>query len=220
MYSTPDLPWIRVADFVRQHTHDVRNDLNSLDLEGSLLAEIVTDEEAKESIDRMRRQIRQAASKLKALSARFSEPRPVATPLAAGDLFEIWHEQEGTLSGPTNATWNSKLRGEELSVDAALMAIALRELLENAASFSAGGQIAASAYTASDQAIFELQETKADPVDPEKWCASPLQSGKRGGYGLGLWQANRIVRAHGGELSQKYVPEGKSLVSSVRLPLA
>jgi len=220
MHSVHELPWSRVAAFVRQHTHDVRNDLNSLDLESSLLADIVTDEEAKESIARMRRQIRQCAGKLKALSAKFGEVRPAPTPISASDLFEIWREQAGNLNEPLKLTWESKLGDESLSVDVAMVALALHELLQNASAFSAEAKIAASAFTKTDRAVFELAESKSEPVDPAGWCDNPLQSGRRGGYGLGLWQAQRIVQAHGGELSQRYEPEGKSLVSTVRLPIA
>lgn len=219
MHSALELPWPRVAAFVRQHTHDVRNDLNSLDLEGALLAEMVTDEEAKESIGRIRRQIRQAAGKLKALAAKFGEPRPALASILASDLFEIWQEQARGLSGPLEMTWASKLGGESLSIDAALMAMTLRELLDNAVTFSSGSKISASAYPRRDRVNFELEETKSEPVDPGGWCVNPLQSSRRGGYGLGLWQAQRIVQAHGGELSQRYVPEGNSLVSTVWLPI-
>jgi signal transduction histidine kinase len=218
MHSVPELPWSRVASFVRQHTHDVRNDLNSLDLESALLADIVADVEAKESIERMRRQIRQCAAKLKSLSSKFNEPRPVRAPISARDLFEIWREQLDDLAQPFDMSWDSKLGEESVSVDAAMVALALRELLENASSFSTGSKIAASAFSKTDAAIFELEEGKSEPVDPAGWCTNPLQSGRRGGYGLGLWQAQRIVQAHGGELSQRYVPEGKSLVSTVQLP--
>jgi signal transduction histidine kinase len=198
----------------------VRNDLNSLDLEGSLLADMITDEEAKESIARMRRQIRRAAGRLKALSAKFSEPRPASAPILASDLFEIWQEQARGMDDPLRMTWSSKLGGQSLSVDTALMALVLRELLENAAAFSPGSKITGSAYTHADRVGFELEESKPEPVDPEGWCTNPLQSSRRGGYGLGLWQAGRIVQAHGGELSQRYVPEGRSLVSTVWLPFS
>jgi signal transduction histidine kinase len=220
MHSVHDLPWSRVAAFVRQHAHDVRNDLNSLDLEGALLAEMVTDEETKESVTRIRRQIRSAASKLKALSAKFSEPRPSPASILATDLFEIWQEQARGLNEPLKVSWDSKLGEESLSVDAALIALTLRELLDNAAAFSAGSKIKATAYTQEDRVSFELEESKTEPVDPEGWCTNPLQSTRRGSYGLGLWQARRIVEAHGGELNQRYVADGNWLVSTIWLPIA
>ena len=219
MLSVLELPWPRVAAFVRQHTHDVRNDLNSLDLEGALLAEMITDEEAKESIARMRKQIRQAAGKLKALSAKFGDPRPLVAGILASDLFEIWQEQSRTLSKPLELNWASKLRDESVSVDAALIALTLRELLDNASAFSPGSKITASAYPHENRVHFELEEIKSEPVDPLGWCTNPLQSTRRGSYGLGLWQAGRIVEAHGGQLHQRYVPEGNSLVSTVQLPI-
>ena len=33
LMNEPQIPWARIVAFVRQHTHDVRNGLNCLDLE-------------------------------------------------------------------------------------------------------------------------------------------------------------------------------------------
>src|SRR4030095_5832694 len=120
-------------------------------------------------------QIRQCAGKLKALSAKFGEVRPAPTPISAKDLFEIWREQAGNLNEPLEMTWDSKLGDESLAVDVAMVALALHELLQNASAFSTGAKIAASAFSKTDGAVFELSESKPDPVHPARWCTNPLR---------------------------------------------
>ena len=50
------IPWSRLAGFIRKHTHDVRNDLNSLDLESAFLEEIVPPGEMQTGVARIRKQ--------------------------------------------------------------------------------------------------------------------------------------------------------------------
>jgi signal transduction histidine kinase len=219
MRSMPELPWSRVASFVRQHTHDIRNDLNSLDLEVALLGDIVDDPEARESLARMRSLIRESANRLKELSARFTEPRPMLGPLAASELFEIWKEQLAQLPQPLAVNWESRFTDRTLSVDANLLALALRELLKNASVFSPDAEVNALGYEDKQEALYELKEGKNAPVTPETWSGLPLQSTQRGGYGLGLWHVRQIVEAHGGQFRQHYDPKDRMLVSVVRLPL-
>ena len=59
MKTTPDLseslvPLERVAKFIRQITHDVRNGLSAVDLEAAFIAELIADPEATEELRRLR----------------------------------------------------------------------------------------------------------------------------------------------------------------------
>ena len=71
MSTEPQIPWARIVAFVRQHTHDVRNGLNCLDLETSLLRELITDDEGRQSVDRVRSQVRSMANEMRSLAAVF-----------------------------------------------------------------------------------------------------------------------------------------------------
>src|SRR5687767_3011033 len=93
MDSAPLVPWPRVTAFVRQHTHDVRNHLNGIDLEAALLRELITDPEALEGVARLRQQVRDTAAGLRALSNRLADPVPRPSAISATELFEIWQEQ-------------------------------------------------------------------------------------------------------------------------------
>ena len=209
-----------VAGFIRQHTHDIRNHLNGLDLEAALLAETVTDSESAEGLARMRRQIHGLAEELRALSAKFSGDPANRAPIAARELFLIWQDQAALL-GLDAVAWSTALGEEKVSVDVAAVSEVFKELLVNARQFTGPSGLAATAIRRGGRIAFELRETKAAPLDPSAWGAQPFVSTKRGGYGLGLWQAAQMVAASGGETTRTYLPPpDATLLTKLTFPLA
>ena len=69
-----------------------------------------------------------------------------------------------------------------------------------------------------DRVAFELREPKSAPVDPSAWGRTPFVSTRRGAYGLGLWEADRLVRANGGEVTREVLSDGK-LVTKLTFPI-
>ena len=204
MNSVPEIKWPRLAAFMRQHTHDVRNGLNSLDLETSFLEEFVNDDEGRASVARVRRQVRGLAEKLRATSELFQEPQPFAAPLAARELMLIWREQHESLPEPPAVEWVDEIGEEKVHVDAELMATVLRELLVNAHSFRDGQPAIASVRREGADVVFELCEPKATPVDTAGWGRNVFETTKRGGYGLGLWAVRRRVEGNGATITQRH----------------
>ena len=218
MDPEPDIPWARFAAFVRQHTHDVRNGLNSLDLETALLHEIVAEGEGRDCVERLREQVRALGAQMRELSALIQDPRPISAPLAARDLFLIWKEQHAAHTNPPEVQWVDELGAEQVNVDVGMMASVFRELLANAAAFSQGGTIMASARREGDEVIFELREPKTGAVDPSAW-GEALVTTRRGGYGLGLWSARRLLAANLARIVQRHVPNEGALVTRIFLPV-
>lgn len=216
--SSPPIELSAVAGFVRQHTHEIRNHLNGFDLEAALLAEIVSDPEGVEGIERLRRQIRTLAEELKEVSGRFVCESVNCAPISAADVFLIWQDQAASL-GFDAAGWQAALGEEKISVDVAAIGEVLKELLINAKHFTGKDGVAASATRLDGNVEFALRESKAEPVEPGEWGRRPFVSTKRGGYGLGLWQAAQIIAANGGEIARRYEPTG-TLVTTVAFPLA
>ena len=214
MESAPEIPWTRVAGFVRQHTHDVRNGLNSLDLETALLNELVTEGEAKASVGRIQKQLRSLAVQLRSLSGRFQDPHPVAAPIAARVLLQIWREKHVALQDVLEVQWVDELGNERVRVDVEMMATVFRELLTNATDFSTGGPVTVTARTTNGEVVFELKEPKKEAVDTSGW-GQPLSTTRRGGYGLGLWTARRMMQANGATLRQRHVPEDGCLTTQI-----
>ena len=217
MESDPEISWPRLAAFVRQHTHDVRNALNALDLETALLQELVTDDESRAGAARVRRQVRGLAEKLRAMSALFQEPQPCAAPLAARELFLIWREQNASLPEPPAIEWIEEVGDAQVKVDAGMMAAVFRELLVNARSFREGEPAIASARREGEEVVFALREPKSAPVDTDAWGRRIFETTKRGGYGLGLWTVRQLTAARGAAVTRRN--EEGALVTRIALPV-
>lgn len=211
MDSDPGIPLARIASFVRQHTHDFRNGLNGLDLEAALLQEIISDDEGRECIGRIRQQVRSLAERLRQLSARFNDPRPYRAPLTAHELLLIWREQNRNLPGPLDVTWEDQVAGERVEVDVEALAEIFHELLVNAAKYSPSGPVSIVAHLDQGEVVLEMREPKAAPVDVTGWGEAPFTAARRGAYGLGLWTIHRLTKASGGGIRHEFTPTGALL---------
>ena len=220
MHAAPDLSWSHLAQFIRQHTHDVRNDLTGLDLEAALLADLVPDGEAAEGVARIRAQIRRLAADLRALSAKFAEPQPTRELYAARELFLIWQDQPAALDPTPTVQWSEALGAEQVNVDAAALANVFREFFANAQAFGTGAPLLAAARVEDGQIVFELREPKDAPVETASWGRAPFASMRHGHYGLGLWEAQRTIAANGGAVQRRFAPDAMELITTLRFPIA
>jgi hypothetical protein len=220
MDTAPELSLPQIAQFIRQHTHDVCNDLNGLELEAVLLSELAPNGEAAESVARIRGQIRKLAGDLRSLSARFNEPNPTRALYAASELFLIWQDQNASLNPAPEVKWSDTLGTEQLNVDAAALADVFRELLANALAFGTGAPMLAAARVEDGRAVFELREPKDAAVAPATWGDEPFVAMRHGHYGLGLWAARRTISASGGEVRRRFVQDTMELATTLIFPVA
>ena len=220
MHPAPDLSWSHLAQFIRQLTHDVRNDLNGLDLEAVLLADLIPDGEAAESVARIRAQGRRLAGDLRVLSAKFADPKPALELYAARELFLIWKDQLAALQPAPTVEWKDTIGAERVKVDATALAHVFRELLANAQSFGTGAPIFAEARMEDRSIVFELREPKGAPVETASWGRAPFASMRHGHYGLGLWEVQRTITANGGEIVRRFAVDAMELISALRFPIA
>lgn len=218
MPNASDGSWSQLAQFIRQHTHDVRNQLNGLDLEAALLGDLVPSGEAAESVARIRAQIRRAGQELRALAAKFADPLPTPALYATRELFLIWQDQLAALDPAPVVEWRDTLGSEQVNVDAAMLAEVFRELLANAQAFGTGAPLHAAARVEDGHIIFELREPQPASIETASWGRAPFASTRPGHHGLGLWWAQRVVAANGGELVRRFATETMELVTTLRLP--
>jgi signal transduction histidine kinase len=215
----PDIPWELIAGFVRQFTHEVRNGLNSLDLEAALMQELAPDDEAHACAARARQQVRRLADQLRSLSTLFQKPQPATARMQARELLLSWREQHaGLKSCAPEVRWIEELGGEEINVDEATMATVFRELLSNASAFDQGGQLTITARRANGAVTFEFKELKTNKLDPMDWDRAFL-TGRRGHYGLGLWNVRRLMEANSGTITRHFLEKESALVTTLRLPI-
>lgn len=82
-------PVSEAGKVARQHAHDVRNQLNSLELGMTLIEELTSaDEDLISTMNRMRQGFAMIEASLKSLVRRFAEPRPMYVP--ASELAKMW----------------------------------------------------------------------------------------------------------------------------------
>src|SRR3954463_6318450 len=117
--ETLQIPYPRIAAFVRQVTHDVRNNLNSLDLQAAYATELITDPEAAAEVKRLRAIIQTSAKQLQALSANFQSNTPHLVPYQASILVEDLRERLGKTFPETagDVKWEIELGEEQVELD-------------------------------------------------------------------------------------------------------
>lgn len=218
------VPFDRVAGLVRHLTHDIRNGLNTLDLQASFLQELVTDPEAAPEVKRMRSMITTTAKMLQSFSASFwlGELHPVT--YAAKIFVEDFRSRLGTVL-PDHAgeiAWTEALGDESIAVDIEMIFRAVSEIFKNAVHFHEKGRtISAHVACENGHLVLKLQEGKTSVASsPETWGAEPLISTRRGGFGMGLFHARRILAAHQGNVEFAFDPAAEMLTTRVSLPLA
>ncbi len=74
--DSPSVPWSDAIRFVRQLSHDLRNDLNAIELQSAYIAELEKNEELQGEIKRLREMVSRLASTLQRLSRDVGEVKP------------------------------------------------------------------------------------------------------------------------------------------------
>ncbi|HEY6070430.1 MAG TPA: hypothetical protein VIU85_03570 [Chthoniobacterales bacterium] len=219
----PPVPWANIVKFVRQLSHDIRNNLNAVELQSAYLAELATDDEMKSEVQRLRQMVSQVGSSLQQLTAGLSQSKPNAISYKATDFVEDL-QQKLAKEFPEEAktvAWEVKLNEGTVHLDPFLTQQALLELFRNA--FQHGPtatQITAKAYIDKERFVFELIEPKKEFVAPtERWGREPLRNVGQGHYGLGLNRVRSIVETHDGDFGANYDRSASTLTTKITLPL-
>jgi K+-sensing histidine kinase KdpD len=218
------VPWSNTVRFVRQLSHDLRNDLNAIELQSVYIGELTQDQELTTEIKRLREVVSGMNSTLQLLSRAVGEITPnMVTYPAAEFLADMRTQIERNFSKENNEiTWEVQLQGETLNIDPQLIQEVFMELFANAFQHDrADGALVAKARISDGRFLFILHEPKAAfSSDTQNWGREPLRKVRQRHYGLGLNRIRAIVEAHGGELQAQYDPKAAMLVSTVTLPLS
>ncbi len=217
------VPWSDTVRFVRQLSHDLRNDLNAIELQSAYIAELTQDQELQTEIKRLREVVSGMNSTLQRLSRAVSDVTPNMISYRVPEfLADMRTEIERRLSNKTDEiNWNVQLQDVMLHVDPQLLQEVFVELFANAFQHDRGsGPLLASARIDNDRLLFTLNEPKpAFDSATQNWGREPLRNMSQRHYGLGLNRVRAIVEAHGGHLQAQYDPKALALVSTVTLPV-
>jgi signal transduction histidine kinase len=217
------VPWSDIARFVRQLSHDLRNDLNALELQSAYIAELTDNQELHTEIKRVREVVSDVNSTLKRLSGAVEEVTPNMISYRAPEfLADIRAEIDRKFSNKkAEINWNVQLEDVVLHVDPQLLQQVFAEIFANAFQHDRGsGALLATASISNDRLLFTLHEPKpAFDSATQNWGHEPLRNISQRHYGLGLNRVRAIVEAHGGQLQAHYDPKTSALVSTVILPV-
>jgi K+-sensing histidine kinase KdpD len=217
--DTQVIEWDNFVKFVRQLSHDLRNQLNAAELQAALINELTADPELKAEVNRLRELVGKLGTSLQQLSASVAAPNPTRLPYSANDLLEDLQKKvaQDFPEQSKRVKWELSANGAMLEIDPGLIGWVLRELFDNSFRHGGPGERAASGYEENGHFTFELREPKNEAVAPGKWN-EPLSEVKHGHYGLGLKRARAIVAAHGGKLTSQWDSQSSTLTSQIILP--
>jgi len=222
--DSQSVPWSDAIRFIRQLSHDLRNDLNAIELQSTYLGELEKNEEFKNEIKRLREMVSGLASTLQRLSRAVGEVKPNLIPYQATDFM---HDLRGKIDRDfpkesREISWDIQLGDAMLNVDPQFCEEAFTELFANAFRHDRGkGPLVARAKIDDKGFLFILREPKARfDLPTQNWGREPLRKISLRHYGLGLNRVRAIVEAHGGELNAQYDPKVSALTTTLRLPLS
>jgi len=213
----------RLVNFVRQVTHDVRNGLNAIDLQAAFAVELAGEGEVGEELAKLRRMVTHVTGDMQKLSSRFGELRPVLMEYPVPEFLQGLKEvvEAEFENQAKRIVWEVKVGDEEMEMDYTLLLNVLMELTRNAIFFREGDQaIHLTAFNEGENVVFEIRQSRTKPeTNPEEWGRELLKSGRRGGYGLGLFYVRRVLDTLGGRLEPVYCEKTGELSVRLILPL-
>ena len=218
------VPWSDTVRFVRQLSHDLRNDLNAIELRSAYIGELTQDQELTSEIKRLREVVSDMNSTLQLLSRAVGEVTPNVITYPAGEFLADMRTQiERNFSKENHEiTWDVELQDGILNIDPQLFQEVFVELFANAFQNDRGkGPLVATARISDGQFLFSLHEPKAVfSSETQNWGREPFRNIRQRHYGLGLNRIRAIIQAHGGELQAQYDPKAATLVSTMALPMS
>ena len=216
--------WRDTVRFVRQLSHDLRNDLNAIELQSAYISELTQDHELTSEIKRLREVVSGLNSTLQLISRAVGEVAPNLVTYPAGEfLTDMRTQVERNFSTENHEiTWDVQLQDGMLNIDPQLFQEVFVELFANAFQHDRGnGPVVARARISEGQFLFSLHEPKAVfSSETQNWGREPFRNIRQRHYGLGLNRVRAIIEAHGGELQAQYDPKAATLVSTMALPMS
>jgi K+-sensing histidine kinase KdpD len=217
------VPWRDAIRFIRQLSHDLRNDLNAVELQSTYIGELTDNAELKHEIKRLREMISGLASTLQKLSRGLADVKANLISYRAADFVEDLRKRID-LEFPEKSNqigWNIQPGSAVLHIDPELLQQAFIELFDNAFQHQRGeGALVVTARIDKNRFMFALHEPKAQfEGSTEHWGREPLRNVSHDHYGLGLNRVRAIVKANGGEMHAKYDPNVSALVTTLTMPL-
>lgn len=209
----------RLEFFLRQLSHDVRNDLNAMEL---LISYVECEEsggDVANALKQLHDAVRYGAKRMLRVSKAVQEPDLETISYPADILYDDLRErlllERAELA--QRVAWEGCCVKTCMVVDAGLILEAFTELLENAAAFSHSSHpVRIGVETSAETVRWRIRQHAVErPESMGQWGRIPLVSTRRSHYGLGLFRVRRILRAHRALLNFEYDAGNEQLIAEV-----
>jgi signal transduction histidine kinase len=211
-----------VDAFLRQLSHDVRNDLNAMDLLISYAEDLGAGEKAGSALEQLHGAVRYGSQRMVRISKAFQIPTPDRIPYPVDLLFEDLRDRLSVERPERSHRLRWVFSGDPCLalLDPVLVLEAMTELLQNAAAFSASEEpVHVAAQGDGDGAFWRIEQSAPLPLKGmPQWGMRPLESSRRAHYGLGLYRVRRILQSLGAKLNFSHDLERGVLLSEVFFP--
>ena len=219
--NASSLPWPAFMRALRRLSHNLRNYVNTAELEAAFAQEITDDPEVRASLARLRRSLGKITDECEHLLTRVADPTPELIELYGDELFEaVRQESERRLGSAVPITWEW-LDGTPvpLYVDLNLICRIIRELLDNAARYRSPADRPIQVRAGTKKTTFELEiiEPKNGAPEMDCWGLHPFTGTEPGRYGLGMWAVRRWASAIGARIVRHYDQNQNALVTRLIL---
>ena len=132
--------WTDTVRFVRQLSHDLRNDLNAIELQSAYIAELTQDQDLTNEIKRVREIVSGMNSTLQLISRAVGEIAPNLVTYPAGEFLTDMrtHIERKFSKENHDITWDVQLQNGMLNIDPQLFQEVFIELFTNAFQYDRG----------------------------------------------------------------------------------
>lgn len=155
-----------LASIVARHAHDLRNALNGMELELTLLLESSADATVRTAVQRLLEALGQTDRMVRLFSAKLlRESRSV---VCATDMAEQWKLDASALLGAQNIAWDIGLHGALVFIEAATIRSVLVDLLAIAMRHHLLGPLRVTWQNRNERAVLEI--TPDGPASPASAC--------------------------------------------------
>ncbi|MFL6595005.1 MAG: sensor histidine kinase [Chthoniobacterales bacterium] len=217
-----DVPMPTVVNFLRQLSHDLRNQLNAAELQSAYLKEIAGEGEVKEEVQRLRGMLGEMSTALQRLTSSLASPKLNEMSYEAGMFLEDLQSKVASQFAEKNSEieWRLNVNNSVICIDPQILPQAIVELISNAFQHGrAAGKINIAAESDGELRITITEPKTAFAESTAQWGREPFRKLKHGQYGLGLHRARNIIEAHRGRLEARHDSASSSLVTTVALPV-
>lgn len=180
MQPTTEFSLAELNQSVRRHAHDLRNCINYIELETTLLLESLADPETLSQLQMMKRELAVVTDLLRSLSARVSPLKLEPTPLM--EIFTKWRKQLHLPPTGPQIVWDTTQLGVFILTDTHLLVALLGELLTALRQATGAQEIRISLVPTPTDIAIELTASptaalREDPTLIHEWTTLAARSG-------------------------------------------